>query len=152
MSRRTSVDLLQERLPVFVKRSFVVCLMNREAVLLVPGPFPVNLDFPNLPLPFDIALLIDWNAQPLRALRCLYSVTVSPAMLIVLDIVIKDEKVRFLNLVKISSPWDVRGLQDHASHDYSVSTFRKSCRSNPIYKADSRSPLSRKPSRSTPST
>jgi hypothetical protein len=37
-------------------------------------------------------------------------------MLVVLDIVIEDENVGFMNLVKVAAPWDIGGLKDDALH------------------------------------
>jgi len=49
------------------------------------------------------------NGQPLFALCSFDLVAIPPAMFIVLNIVIKDKKVSFADLMKIASPGNIRG-------------------------------------------
>ena len=65
------------------------------------------------------------NGQPMTAVVSFNSVAVSPAVFVVLDVVIKDEKIRFLDLVEIAAPGDIGWLQNNTGcHDGSVSNMK----------------------------
>jgi len=50
------------------------------------------------------------DGEPLRLAGEFDPIAVPPPMLVVLDVVIKDERVHFLDLVKEASPGNVGGL------------------------------------------
>src|ERR1017187_1016757 len=57
------------------------------------------------------------NRQPLQAVRGLDLVAVSPAVLVVLDAVVEDEDVGFLNLMKVAAPRYVTRLKNDTIHN-----------------------------------
>ena len=70
---------------------------------------------------FGHALAVDGDRQPLFALCGLDLVPVTPAMFVVLHIVIKNEQIRFADLSKVPPPRDVRWLQNDDVHSPTVS-------------------------------
>ena len=70
----------------------------------------------------DASFCVDGYCKPLIAIGCLYFVAISPPMLVVLYAVVKDEHIRFLDLVEIATPRDVAWLQYSNSQQRSVAT------------------------------
>jgi hypothetical protein len=65
------------------------------------------------------------NGQPVTAAARFNAVAVSPAVFVVLDIIVKDEKIRFIDLVEIAAPGDIGWLQNNTGcHDGSVSNMK----------------------------
>jgi hypothetical protein len=79
-------------------------------VFLVPGGIPADVYVVDGRL-FDlVSLAINWNSKPLKPMRGFNLVAISPATPIKLHVIIKHEDVGFLDLMKISTPWDIRRL------------------------------------------
>src|SRR5687768_7964439 len=64
---------------------------------------------------------VDRNRQPLFSLMSLDLIAVTPAMLIVLHIIIEDKQIRAADLVKIAPPGNVGRLQDDNVHFPTIS-------------------------------
>ena len=61
-----------------------------------------------------------WDCQPKGPVGASNSIPVTPASAVILNIIVEDEDIGFFDLVKIASPWDVRGLEDYAFHEPGV--------------------------------
>jgi len=59
---------------------------------------------------------MDRGRQPLFALIRLDLVAVSPAMFVILNIIIEYKKISPTDLVKISTSWNAGGVQDDQIH------------------------------------
>ena len=79
-------------------------------MLVVPGLAPVDEDLVDGSVLDRRAATVDWDGQPLNPLMGLDAVAIAPTVLVVLDIIIKDENVSLIDLVEIAAPGDVRGL------------------------------------------
>ncbi len=66
--------------------------------------------------------LVYWDGEPDRTLVSLDPVTVPPAVLVVLHIVIEHEYIRLTDLVKKSAPGNIGGLKDDAFHSIVIVT------------------------------
>jgi hypothetical protein len=107
--------LKQRQVALEVRRSRVR-MLQRFQMTLIPGVMPGN---PNLVdgYIFDLrAAAMDRNRQPLLALWRFDLITVPPATFIVLHIIIKNEQIGAINLIKISSPGNVRWLENDNVH------------------------------------
>ncbi len=96
-------------------RRFVVGNSQGLEMILRPGLRPVNFHILD-GNPFGHTFAVDWDGQPLLALRGLDLVAVAPAMLIVLNVVVEDEQVGAADLVEVAAPGNVRGLEDDDVH------------------------------------
>jgi hypothetical protein len=56
------------------------------------------------------------DAQPLRAMGGFNPIPIPPAMFIILNVIIEYKHIRPVDLIKISSPGDIRGLQVNTAH------------------------------------
>lgn len=56
--------------------------------------------------------------DPFDSSGCFYPVSISPAMFIILNIVIEDKNIRFDQLLEESSPWDIGWLKYCDNHAY----------------------------------
>jgi len=57
-----------------------------------------------------------WYRQPSRTARSFDPVAIPPSVLIEGHVVVKDKDVGFVDLVEVTSPWNVGRLKDHALH------------------------------------
>jgi hypothetical protein len=64
----------------------------------------------------DHTFFHDRNRQPHRTIHGFDAVTIAPAMFVILNIVIENKNIRFVDLMKISPPWDVIWLVDDTLH------------------------------------
>src|SRR5437016_13835435 len=83
---------------------------------MIPRTIPVDLNVANFDCILDVCLLMHRNREPLRALPRLDAISITPTMFVILHVVVKDENIRFLDLVEVASPWDIGGLQNRAGH------------------------------------
>src|SRR5215207_150321 len=102
-----------EQQPVSVEvRRFRIGLLDGFKMDFSPGVLP---DDPNL---MDGNILglgpaaMDRDGQPLPATWSLDLVAIAPAAFIVLDVIIKNKQIGTVDLIKISSPWDVGWLEN----------------------------------------
>lgn len=95
---------------------------QRFYVVRSPDFRPINLDLfyqPALGRPGTV----DRDGQPLLPLYGLDLIAVAPTVLVVLNIIVEDEKVCSMDLVENSAPGDVGRLQDDYIHGRSPPTF-----------------------------
>jgi hypothetical protein len=59
---------------------------------------------------------MQWNGEPLRAAGCFNPIPVAPSVPVVLHVVVKNENVSFLHLMKIAPPGNIRRLENNAIH------------------------------------
>ena len=59
----------------------------------------------------------DWYCQPNWTIGSLNSVPITPAVLIVLNIIIEDEDISLTDLMKVAAPRDIIGLVNYAFHN-----------------------------------
>ena len=81
-----------------------------------PVTRPIYMDFIDRSIILYCALLFDWDRQPDGTIACFYSITIAPAMLVILNIVIKNEYIGLLNLMEIAPPRDVVRLINDTLH------------------------------------
>ena len=63
-----------------------------------------------------MSFVLNGNGEPLWTDWCANPISMSPATFVELHVVIEDEYICAANLVKVSSPRDVGGLQNYALH------------------------------------
>ena len=83
-----------------------------------PVFIPVNghiFDLQDIP---EMALVFDGYGKPHRSRLSVYLIPMSPPTLIELDIVVEYKHIGFANLIEVTTPWNVRRLQDDASHEF----------------------------------
>lgn len=107
--------LHQRRIAVKVRGSPIV-LSKAFEVLFGPILSWVNSHLVNRNVFFHNALGHDRYGEPLTAAWCFNAIAVSPAMLIILNVVVKYEHIRLINLMEIAPPRDVGWLQNDAVH------------------------------------
>lgn len=95
--------------------SLMISVLDCLPVFLIPWPVPADADLVDRYMRGLSAMAMYRNGQPGGTMGRLDAITIAPAALIVLYIVIKDEDIGFLDLVKITTPGDVGGLQDNAT-------------------------------------
>ncbi len=100
---------------VFIEEwRFRIRMADCSSVLAAPVLIPTDFDIENPGgLPVHGA---NRDGQPFRSHRRLDLVPVAPPSPVILNVIQKDEYVRFLNLVEISTPRYVRWLQYDAFH------------------------------------
>ena len=97
------------------ERGFMIGVFNRAPVLLVPGSLPADVDLVNGYV-FDLgAMTVDRDGEPLGSTGCFDPVAIAPAPLIILDVIIEYEDIRFQDLVEVASPGDIGGLEDYTA-------------------------------------
>jgi hypothetical protein len=85
-----------------------------------PRPGPINTHIPDQ-RSIRYPLRVHGNRQPLFSLMGLDLVSVAPAMLIILHIIVKDEYIRAADLIKIPPPGNIGRLQDDNVHFPTIS-------------------------------
>jgi hypothetical protein len=84
-------------------------------MLLIPGSIPTDVYLVDRDMFNLSATAVDRNSEPTYAVRRLDPITVTPASFVILDVIVKDEDIRFLHLVKIAPPRDIRRLKDYTT-------------------------------------
>src|SRR5271157_337697 len=106
----TVVKLFQQRQILFEIWSLVISILQGLEMICIPGMFLHNAYIVNGNLFHLCATAMDGNSQPLFALRCLDLIPIAPAMFVILNIIVKNKKVGVADLVKITTPGNVRWL------------------------------------------
>ena len=83
-------------------------------MLPTPVGLPIDFDLVDGNVLFHITLGQNRNGQPDRAVFGLNTISVTPTVLVVLDLIEKNKYIGFLDLVKVPPPGDVGGLDDGA--------------------------------------
>src|ERR1041385_6811445 len=96
-------------------RSFGIGNGNRFEMALHPRLGPIDTYILNR-YALRYSLAMDWNGKPLFTLMSLDLITIAPAMFIILNIIIENKQICSSNLVEISTPGNIRGLQDNNVH------------------------------------
>ncbi len=96
-----------------VRSAPVVCL-ERFDVLMRPVSIPHDFDIDNIFRLRHHTFCRYRNRQPLLTVRCFDQVSISPAMLVVLNVIVEHEHVGLENLVEVSAPRNIRWLQNDA--------------------------------------
>lgn len=81
-----------------------------------PILIPINENILYLQRLSEMSFTLNGNRKPLWSCRRTDPVPMSPAACVELDVVIEDEYICAANLIKVSAPRDVGGLQDDALH------------------------------------
>lgn len=90
-------------------------------MLCYPVLAPVDFNILYFKVRLEVPLVPDRNTQPQRPLWRAYPVSMTPPSLIKLDIVVKDKHVCQPNLIKVSTPRNIRWLQYDTSHKNTLS-------------------------------
>jgi hypothetical protein len=84
-------------------------------MLLVPGSLPADADLVDRDVLNLGCMAVDWDSKPSGALRGFDAIAIPPTARIILDIVIEHKNIRFDDLVEVTAPGDIGGLEDNTA-------------------------------------